>query len=42
MRPVGSRFFGLGNGPLNYTGLFVYLFATACVFSRCKFEKTRD
>ena len=42
MRPVGSRFFGAGNGPLNYSGLFVYFFATAMVFARCRFVNARD
>ena len=42
MRPVGSRFFGAGNGPLNYTGLYCYCFATAAIFGRCRFEKARD
>ena len=37
MRPIGSRFFGLANGPLNYSGLFVYIWATAMIFSRCRF-----
>ena len=42
MRPIGSKFFGLGNGPLNYTGMFVYCFATAYVFARCRFSKSRE
>ena len=37
MRPVGSRFFGYSNGPLNYSGLFVYIWATAMIFARCRF-----
>lgn len=37
MRPVGSRFLGLSGGPLNYSGLFVYLWATAMIFARCRF-----
>ena len=39
MRPVGSRFFGQGNGPLNYTGLFVYIFATLSLLSTTTFQK---
>ena len=42
MRPVGSRFFGAGNGPLNYTGLFCYFWASGMLLSRCRFEKARD
>ena len=43
MRGVGSRFFGLGgNGALNYSGLFIYLFSTLMVFSRCRFSRSRD
>ena len=42
MRPIGSRFIGRGNGPLNYTGLYVFFFSTAMVFARCRFNKTRD
>ena len=42
MRPVGSRFFGAGNGPLNYTGLYCYAMATAAIISRCKFDNARD
>ena len=42
MRPVGSRFFGLGNGPLNYPALFCYFWATFCIFARCRFINARD
>jgi hypothetical protein len=42
MRPVGSRFFGAGNGPLNYPGLFCYFWATAMIFARCRFQNARD
>ena len=42
MRPIGSRFFGLGNGPLNYSGRYVYIFATLMVFARCRFTNARD
>merc|ERR1719263_987040 len=42
MRPVGSRFLGLGNGPLNYSGLFCYFWATGMILGRCRFDKARD
>jgi len=42
MRPIGSRFFGNGNGPINYGGLYVYAFCTACIFARCRFKRSRD
>ena len=42
MRPVGSRFFGRGNGPLNYSGLFIYCTSTMAILSRCRFERQRD
>ena len=43
MRPIGSRFLtNSGGGPLNYSGLFVYCFATVCVFARLRFSKSRD
>ena len=42
MRPVGSRFLGAGNGPLNYSGLYIYFFATIGIFSRCSFDRARD
>ena len=42
MRPIGSRFFGNGNGPINYGGLYVYAFCTACIFGRCRFKRLRD
>ena len=42
MRPVGSKFFGLGNGPLNYPALFVYFWATMGIFSRCRFVNARN
>lgn len=41
-RPIGSRFLGLGNGPLNYSGLFCYFFCTAMVFGRLRFDKARE
>ena len=42
MRPIGSRFIGLGNGPLNYSGLFCYIFASAMVLGRLRFDKARE
>ena len=42
MRPIGSRFLGLGNGPLNYSGLFVYFWATFMVLARLRFDKSRE
>ena len=42
MRPIGSRFFGIGGGPLNYSGLLIYFFGTLYVFARCRFSRTRD
>ena len=42
MRPIGSRFLGAGNGPLNYSGLYVYIWATCMIFARCRFSKSRD
>ena len=36
MRPIGSRFLGLSNGPLNYSGLYVYLMSTMLIFAGCK------
>ena len=42
MRPVFSRFMGVQNGPLNYSGLFVYLFCSMMVFSRFRFIRARD
>ena len=37
MRPIGSRFLTNSNGPLNYSGLYVYMFVTFMVFARCRF-----
>ena len=42
MRPVGSRFFGLGNGPLNYPGLFIYGVSTLYILARCRFNRSRE
>lgn len=42
MRPVFSRFVGVANGPLNYSGLFLYFFLTALIFARFRFIRVRD
>mmetsp|Transcript_32524 Transcript_32524/g.24041 ORF Transcript_32524/g.24041 Transcript_32524/m.24041 type:complete len:142 (+) Transcript_32524:241-666(+) len=42
MRPVFSRFIGVTNGPLNYSGLFLYFFMTVLVMSRFRFTRARD
>lgn len=42
MRPVGSRFIGVVNGPLNYSGLFLYLFLTILILGRFRFIRVRD
>ena len=41
-RPVFSRFFGVQNGPLNYSGVALYLFITLMVFGRFRFIRARD
>jgi len=42
MRPVFSRFLGVQNGPLNYSGLLLYFIATICVVSRFRWIRARD
>ena len=42
MKPIGSRFFGHGNGPLNYSGLYVYFVAIALVLTKCRFDRSRS
>ena len=37
MRPIGSRFLSNANGPLNYSGIYVYVLVTMMVFARCRF-----
>ena len=37
-----SRFAGSTNGPLSYSGLFVYFFATCWILSRFQFDRARD
>ena len=41
-RPIGSRFLGLGNGPINYGGLWVYCWCTAMILARCRLTNVRD
>ena len=42
MRPIGSRFIGSQNGPLNYSGIAVYCFCTLMVLNRFRFIRSRD
>lgn len=43
MRPVLSRIIvGVANGPLNYTGLFMWFWLTAIIISRFRFIRARD
>jgi hypothetical protein len=42
-RPVLSRIIvGVTNGPLNYSGLFMWFWLTALVISRFRFMRSRD
>ena len=41
-RAVFSRFAGLGNAPLNYSGLFAWFVATNMIFSRFRFTRSRE
>ena len=41
-RAVFSRFVGLQNAPLNYSGMFVWFVATNMIFSRFRFIRSRD
>jgi hypothetical protein len=41
-RPVLSRFIGVTNGPLNYSGLFLYFFLSMLILSRFRFIRIRD
>ena len=41
-RMVFGRFAGLQNAPLNYSGLFVWFFATNMVFANFRFIRARD
>ena len=42
MRPIGSRFLTNGNGPINYGGLWIYCWATAAIFARCRITHARE
>ena len=42
MRPVFSRFVGVGNGPLNYSGLAMYFLFTTMIIARFRFIRSRD
>ena len=42
MRPVLSRFVGVANGPLNYSGLFMYFLLTFMIISKFRFIRIRD
>ena len=43
MRNVGSRLFiGVQNGPLNFSGLFMYIWASLMILSRIGFERPKD
>ena len=42
MRPVFSRFVGVANGPLNYSGLFMYFLLSALIIARFRFIRVRD
>ena len=42
MRPVFSRFVGVGNGPLNYSGLFMYFLLSILIFAKFRFIRIRD
>ena len=41
-RAVFSRFVGLQNAPLNYSGLFAWCVATNMIFGRFRFIRSRD
>ena len=41
-RAVFSRFIGVHNAPLNYSGLFAWFVATNMIFSRFRFIRARD
>ena len=43
LRPVFSRLlFGVSNGPLNYSGLFMYFWLTFLIISKFRFIRARD
>ena len=41
-RPVLSRFIGASNGPLNYSGLWLWFILTTYMFSTFRFIRVRD
>lgn len=41
-RPVFSRFFGVTNGPLNYSGVALYLMITLMILGKFRFIRDRD
>ena len=42
MRPVFSRFIGVQQGPLNYTGLWLWISLTVLILNRFRFIRIRD
>ena len=42
MRAPLSRFIGVTQGPINITGLFMWVWGTMLVFSRFRFMRSRD
>lgn len=42
MKPIGSRFLGNGNGPINYAGLWIYGWCVAAIFARCRLTHIRE
>jgi len=43
MRPVLSRILlGVSNGPLNYSGLYLWFFFTVCIIGKFRFNRSRD
>ena len=42
IRPVFSRFLGVQNGPLNYSGLLLYFLASILIIGRFRFIRVRD
>ena len=42
MRYPFSRFIGVTGGPINITGIFMWVFATMLVLSRFRFMRSRD
>ena len=42
MRPVASRFLGVTQGPINISGVFMWVWATMIILSRFRFMRSRD